>query len=733
MKDTPAMTHFGAWLIGLLALLTALSGCGGDEGPTCGKGTVRSGGSCVPAGDALACGAGTNLVNGQCVADAGSGAADSGAGDTAVADVQDTLDTGPADTGPIDAVCQPNCLQRDCGDNGCGGSCGACTSPAKPTCNTAIGLCVAQCVPQCLGKNCGDDGCGGQCGSCASGLACGTTGRCTPPSWTCNPSYYAAGDACDCGCGAADPDCADPSAYLAGCSGDQVCDAAGTCAGKAPASWTCGAGTYAGLDACHCGCGAVDPDCASGILPIQGCGTGQPCKADGTCGTCTPQCEGKKCGDNGCGGSCGSCGEGTTCDAGACVSPCSPKPLVCKYNQCGSDGCGGSCGTCPSGFSCESGACEAVALPQAPTSCVGNCGSKAPAGCYCTPTCAKNGTCCKDYQAICSCAPACQGKQCGSDGCGGQCGKCSGDKPFCDASQQCTAACTKQCDGKACGDDGCGGQCGSCGAGSTCSWTNQCVPQAWNCPSNYFKDGQACDCGCGAVDPDCSDAKALVFGCPTSTTVCDAAGLCKVSFCSKDAECAGKWCTGVYAAGAGSYKGVCAAPNNLAKAPGQTCKADAECASSACVAGLCRSYCQTDGDCPASQRCLGAAVSSGETGKTLGFAGVCQSVVGSANACKAQKDCLGQGELCRAFVDAQTMGPRYLCSTGVYGGGGSCGAGSCPSGQLCAAGSKGAVCGIACPGGGADCPGGSSCGTATFNNHGTLDPADDPKVAVCVP
>jgi hypothetical protein len=35
--------------------------------------------------------------------------------------------------------------------------------------------------------------------------------------------------------------------------------------------------------------------------------------------TCTPQCTGKECGDDGCGGSCGTCGTGQTCGGGTCT------------------------------------------------------------------------------------------------------------------------------------------------------------------------------------------------------------------------------------------------------------------------------------------------------------------------------------------------------------------------------------------------------------------------------
>ncbi len=61
-----------------------------------------------------------------------------------------------------------------------------------------------------------------------------------------------------------------------------------------------------------------------------------------------------------------------------------------------------------------------------------------------------------------ACTPSCNGKQCGSDGCGGSCGTCSAGTT-CNASGTCDAnACVPNCNGKTCGDDGCGGSCGTC-------------------------------------------------------------------------------------------------------------------------------------------------------------------------------------------------------------------------------------------------------------------------------
>lgn len=58
------------------------------------------------------------------------------------------------------------------------------------------------------------------------------------------------------------------------------------------------------------------------------------------------------------------------------------------------------------------------------------------------------------------CAPDCDGKMCGDDGCGGACGTCMPGVP-CTPDGLC-GDCIPDCAGKECGDDGCGGLCGQC-------------------------------------------------------------------------------------------------------------------------------------------------------------------------------------------------------------------------------------------------------------------------------
>jgi hypothetical protein len=113
--------------------------------------------------------------------------------------------------------------------------------------------------------------------SCST-LVSNDNAHCTSPpfTWNCLARLYNDGSHCDCGCGAFDPDCASVDA-----SACDTCNDAGSCSKQAcsgtitthqnwyctppapPASWECGAYAYADGFTCDCGCGALDPDCAS--------------------------------------------------------------------------------------------------------------------------------------------------------------------------------------------------------------------------------------------------------------------------------------------------------------------------------------------------------------------------------------------------------------------------------------------------------------------------------------
>ncbi len=542
----------GGWRSALLLAATLwLVGCT-VETVTCDPSKAAGEpGACI----ATICGAGTEAVDGKCVAkDTAGGDNDTSAGDATAGTDAGSSDAGSSDASQPDAAkadatgqdasaadtgaCVPACEGKTCGDDGCGGSCGACSGD-KAFC--VAGQCSATCTPACAGAQCGDDGCGGSCGACEGGGTCSTTGRCVPKGWTCGATSWDGDGVCDCGCGVSDPDCAVPGLTVKGCKAGEQCKA-DTCVAGPPSGWTCPAEAFDDGKICDCDCGAVDPDCAKGDLPVPNCPT-SVCAPDGTCGPCKPSCAGKECGPDGCGGICGVCLKDPTktiCDQGKCAAGCTPK---CGDHTCGPDGCGGSCGACKSGQHCALGQCQALAKDL---SCVGHCGKAAVGGCGCDSTCVIGTTCCKDFVAACGCVPKCSGKTCGDDGCGGSCGSCKSGQA-CDVSGACVNDPCKPdpCGGKgACLQGACtclsgfdGAKCGSCAAGfigfpdckpdlcakQTCSGKGACDPKSGACTCTKGFTGQSCQT--------CTDPKKAFPDCdkplpPCAGQTCSNQGAC---------------------------------------------------------------------------------------------------------------------------------------------------------------------------------------------------------------
>ncbi|MGB0591738.1 MAG: DUF1566 domain-containing protein [Myxococcota bacterium] len=108
---------------------------------------------------------------------------------------------------------------------------------------------------------------------------------------------------------------------------------------------------------------------------------------------------------------------------------------------CGDDGCGGSCGECDGGANCVTSQCLCTTETDTTTGChqdqvwlFDSCGTPY----YITNSCGfgcENGACL-------DCVPECDGKACGDDGCGGNCGTCSGSEN-CD-----DGACVASCEGE---------------------------------------------------------------------------------------------------------------------------------------------------------------------------------------------------------------------------------------------------------------------------------------------
>lgn len=127
---------------------------------------------------------------------------------------------------------------------------------------------------------------------CEPPLVCDPTGACVidtspprPDTWHCNPAFYASGDDCDCGCGAPDPDCADPLLGVYGCAVGELCTPSGVCERPAnvPLEWECSVAYYAAGDDCDCDCGAFDPDCLRPELDVLNCPPSHTCGAQGQC------------------------------------------------------------------------------------------------------------------------------------------------------------------------------------------------------------------------------------------------------------------------------------------------------------------------------------------------------------------------------------------------------------------------------------------------------------------
>ena len=377
------------------------------------------------------------------------------------------------------------------------------------------------CVPSCIDKECGSDGCGGTCGDCDVSASC-VAGKCACPYEKCDGTCCDFGQVCA-GGGCCTTNCAGKECGPDGCGG--VC---GECPGP---QYDCQGGQcvcvpscvgqQCGGDGCGGSCGeCTDPlaDCLQGVCecPYENCGGvcclgGQACHGEECC---TPQCAAKNCGDDGCGGSCGTCpGVQYECQFGICV--CLPS---CVGKECGDNGCGGSCGGCGPSEQCTNGECSCK---------YANCGN----------TCCSQGQTC--YLGSC-CSPSCSGKECGADGCGGSCGQCPGAQYQCNNGK---CLCTPNCSGKECGPDGCGGQCGTCGQYAHCSGGN-CVCDDTACGIACCAPGQTCFQGqCCA--PSCWGKECGSDGCGGQCGTCGADSSCQNGQCvCSFQQCGGTCCGG---------------------------------------------------------------------------------------------------------------------------------------------------------------------------------------------
>eukprot|EP00727_Mastigamoeba_balamuthi_P014102 m51a1_g9314 hypothetical protein (1223) ;mRNA; r:110491-116260 len=176
-----------------------------------------------------------------------------------------------------------------------------------------------------------------------------------PSAWTCDRARYNDSRACDCECGAWDPDC---NASVAGplssnCSAGRVCDRAGHCVDPGWDTARCPLASFGGGDGCQCGCGgALDPDCRDSVVAghwyprADNCGAGYnvaKCSDDNVCVETWPNCSSRRYGDGVC-----------DCRCQTEYGVLDPDCLVTNVSDCGWGHCNqGKCRDYPANWSCE--------------------------------------------------------------------------------------------------------------------------------------------------------------------------------------------------------------------------------------------------------------------------------------------------------------------------------------------------------------------------------------------
>jgi hypothetical protein len=239
-----------------------------------------------------------------------------------------------------------------------------------------------------------------------------------------------------------------------------------------PAGWDCDYSAYAD-GKCDCGCGAPDADCVA--QELDECAV---CNGIGSCNlaacpgridpndvtTCIPPPAGWTCTP-------GLYGDGKSCECG-----CGIQDLDCPNTDVS------SCDNCQASGSCAEGPCPSALAVDDNTRC------EVPARWTCDASAYGDGTC-----------------DCG-------CGVVDVD---------CADASVQSC--QACSDASCSPNICAVDPDDNAHCPNP--PVTWNCSPRLYNDESRCDCGCGAIDPDCQSSGA--DACDT----CDAPGSCSAQPC----------------------------------------------------------------------------------------------------------------------------------------------------------------------------------------------------------
>ena len=440
--------------------------------------------------------------------------------------------------------------------------------------------CVSACVLLCGGcgilSSCGDGKCskglGEHCGNCSEDCNCGMGLVCA--GHKCHPDFCTAGLGPQ-GC------CEGETLYA--CFDDKLksmdCAQQGTVCGwydgvGSPPSYTCGKSMVVlpedpnGEFSAQCPSVCL-PNCVDGECGEDGCGgicglcaAGEECKAGKCQPVCLPACDGKACGPDGCGGQCGTCSQGQYCTMDG---ECALNHCVSAVNvECGAKLQGNTAEfeNKLNGYACtawdESGPELGYVFVPGKTDQVT----------LVLTTGQDNDQDVFVLQDACTVDNCLHGgdwveflAELGStyyfvvDGFAGDSG------PY-DLEIFCESQCLPDCAGKECGDDGCLGDCGICGAGLYCV-DNECLPNN-GCMATVDPGCGNCSCQqcvCDVLPGCCLDQwhKLCVAECLDNCGGCDlftwcGDGLCDVLGgencddcpadcpCSEDEKCANGIC-----------------------------------------------------------------------------------------------------------------------------------------------------------------------------------------------
>jgi|GEM_PF-2898843 len=317
------------------------------------------------------------------------------------------------------------------------------------------------------------------------------------------------------------------------------------CDARAPTAWsprpddtTCDDGLF-----CTTGTRCVAGSCVGEPLDCTDPGKDPKChtsacdEAADTC-TSTKRIDGASCADT------NACDGNETCYLGACIGS-DPVPLD-DDNPCTDDACDPLLGvthtanavSCDDGDPCTaSDVCtDRVCLGQAVAGC-----------CVQAADCDDSDPCTVDTCVVNSCEHA------------------ASTAPEC--------GCVASCDGKLCGSDGCGGSCGSCPDGETCSASFVCEPSTAPTCAELGDEGM-CD---ATMSYACEDGSVVARDCAKGGMTCGYDAEAQINTCLGTAPCSAS-CEHVYC-GTDDCVGPCGACEN-----GLTCTADGDCVDDTTVA-----------------------------------------------------------------------------------------------------------------------------------------------------